>query len=335
MKEIADSAHVSGDTFLYNEAIRSMAVSYISENENDKAIEAYNVIFASGNATLKDSIYLGVAYSRSGMKSEAKKWLSKSVVSSNEWLKYEIYKELGIVDSAYYYLQKVHDLSNDDFEEYVNLGLSASLARYYAVSQRADRAELKNTKLIYGILFVVILSILIIAGRYLWVYKSNIRKNVLIAQNLRDILTFKEMECSEAHEMVKSLLDNKVAIFDRFCQVALNEDAPAIAQKRINKAVNDFRKEFVSKSSVQQTLEELVNRYYNNIIADLKSEFPNLKELDYNIYLYTLLGFSSNTILFFISMDKIEVVYERRRRMKDRFKKLDEPKRTRFLKYIS
>lgn len=67
LKEIADSAHVSGDTFLYNEAIRSMAVSYISENENDKAIEAYNVIFASGNATLKDSIYLGVAYSRIGM----------------------------------------------------------------------------------------------------------------------------------------------------------------------------------------------------------------------------------------------------------------------------
>lgn len=340
LKEIADSAHVSGDTFLYNEAIRSMAVSYISENENDKAIEAYRVIFASGSATLKDSIYLGVAYSRRGM---AKKGMDlfKHMEKSNKydyWLRYEVYKKAGMIDSAFVNLEKMNAEDNSLFMGRVNLGLATSLAKYYDLSKYANAMELKNARMLsVGIFigFMIILAVILyFIIRYYRIYKGKMRQNYLLAKNLREVLSMKKTECVEAQNTVRLLLDKRIEIVETLCRTYRDQDNSALIYRRIDKAMKDFRTEIMSKSGGIGHFESLVNQYYDNVMQDLRSEFPSLKEVDYNVYLFSVLGFSSSTIMFFLKEEKVEVIYERKRRMKDRIKRLSKFKQRKYLKYF-
>jgi len=81
-------------------------------------------------------------------------------------------------------------------------------------------------------------------------------------------------------------------------------------------------------------LEDLVNKGYNNIMSDLKTDLPNIKNIDYALFLYSILGFSISSISIFFKEDKISSIYDRKRRLKDKIKKLEPSKSERYLKLL-
>ena len=60
-----------------------------------------------------------------------------------------------------------------------------------------------------------------------------------------------------------------------------------------------------------------------------------MKEADYRLFLFSLLGFSIPAIAVFLKEKKITAVYDRKRRLKDKIKTLDPIKSNRYLAFLN
>lgn len=83
-----------------------------------------------------------------------------------------------------------------------------------------------------------------------------------------------------------------------------------------------------------ENLERMVDKNCDNVISDLKKDLPGLKEADYNLFLYSILGFSTSTIALFLKEEKLTSVYERKRRLKDKIKQLNSIHRDNYLDFL-
>jgi hypothetical protein len=89
------------------------------------------------------------------------------------------------------------------------------------------------------------------------------------------------------------------------------------------------------RSEKIEELENQVNDMYDNLFIRFRSDMPNLKEADYRLYLFLILRISNSAISLFLKEDKINAVYDRKRRLKDKIKKLDKVKSKEYLSYIT
>lgn len=74
---------------------------------------------------------------------------------------------------------------------------------------------------------------------------------------------------------------------------------------------------------------------FDNLMTDFKEDLPGLKDVDYRLYLFSVLRLPTIAISLFLKEDKALAVYNRKKRLKDKIKQLDDKKRERYLKFIS
>lgn len=81
-------------------------------------------------------------------------------------------------------------------------------------------------------------------------------------------------------------------------------------------------------------LENIIDSNKSNLISDFKKDLPDLKMADYLLFLYSVLGFSTNAIALFLKEDKIDAVYNRKARLKQKIRKLESVKINLYLQYL-
>lgn len=111
-------------------------------------------------------------------------------------------------------------------------------------------------------------------------------------------------------------------------------DDTSVARRRISNAVVELIDELSNNEKKIIELEKSVDLICNNVISNLKNDFPNLKEIDYRLFLYTILGFSMSAITFFLKEKNISSIYERKRRLKDKIKKSDNIRKKIYLDFL-
>ena len=67
----------------------------------------------------------------------------------------------------------------------------------------------------------------------------------------------------------------------------------------------------------------------------LASDFPTLKKADKLMFLYSLLGFSNISISMLLKEDSMSKIYNRRKRLKAKFKDFEGENKPKYLKAIS
>lgn len=88
--------------------------------------------------------------------------------------------------------------------------------------------------------------------------------------------------------------------------------------------------------SDQKTLKELesfVNTYRDNLMYRFRETFPEIKESDCILYLYSVAGFSARAISIFIN-EKLEVVYNRKSRLKQKISRSSSIEKDKFMSYM-
>ena len=88
----------------------------------------------------------------------------------------------------------------------------------------------------------------------------------------------------------------------------------------------------IDKKTIKE-LENFINTYKDNLMIRFREEFPDMKESDYILYLYVVTGFSSRAISIFIS-EKLEVVYNRKSRLKQKINRSTSPNTAVFAQYL-
>ena len=240
------------------------------------------------------------------------------------WLKYEINDNLGNTDSAFNYLKKEYDDLNVQFRERISLDLSSALANYYEMSRQLKDEKLKTSQIYNHFLAVIIVLIIaigvLLANRYYKAYEYKIERNVAIAQSLRETLAIKKSEYDIAKAEIREKMRDEFSILDELCQKVYESENPTAACKRVSAAVTDLIEQLSGDKKKIENLERMVDRNCDNVISDFKTDFSNLKNADYNLFLYSILGFSINSISLFLKEEKLTSVYERKRRLKDKIK---------------
>lgn len=106
---------------------------------------------------------------------------------------------------------------------------------------------------------------------------------------------------------------------DRLCEQYYIYEGTENLQPKILREVSSIVEGLRSDDKVRRELERSVNDSCEDVMKRLRSAFPKWKEEDYNLYLFTVAGFSSTTISTLLSQDK-PYVYNRLYRLKERLR---------------
>ncbi len=101
-------------------------------------------------------------------------------------------------------------------------------------------------------------------------------------------------------------------------------------QKRIYDTVRSIVDGFKIEGGRISEIENFVNKYKDNVAAEFKEDFPGLPQRDYVLFLYSAAGFSRQAISYLMG-DNVDVVSNRKTRLKKRFIAFNGANRERYI----
>ena len=108
-----------------------------------------------------------------------------------------------------------------------------------------------------------------------------------------------------------------------------NNSEHAIYEK-VSSIVEDFRNDY----SNREQFESILNENMDNIVSRFRMEVPKLKEIDYSIFCFMLIGFDPTTISHLLNTT-MNVIYIRKSRMKKRIETLNPEHKVQFLEVLN
>lgn len=358
-QKVINIASVKQDTILLSDGLRLLATSCVAKKDYILAQRYYNRIRELGKEflTLDDYRNIGASYFGTGDIDSAKfyKDMLMPIDTTQKWLSYQWNKHIGNYKEALNALECENANNNKILHEVINQNVTEAVSNYrnYEILAREkDLIHTKRTKNTYIIVFATIaLLITIIMTQRSRSQKKEIENNMLLASNLRNMLQIKEREAREIQDAMNNTMEHhkaeneamQDAINNLFEQRFTTIDRLSSAYYEYQGTVNEKHKiytdvmELVSGlGSDQKTLKELesfVNTYRDNLMSHFRETFPEIKESDYILYLYSVAGFSARAISIFIN-EKLEVVYNRKSRLKQKINRSTSAEKDKFILYM-
>ncbi len=340
-QQIGDSAKKYNDAYLFNEAMKMRGLGMISKQKYIEAYDIFNKICVSPYVTEKDSLLLGLTLCGINRLEEAEA-IALSMQNNCQPLAntilYNIYYKKGDYENALKERLYIDSIANSTLKKGIANNIVSSLMESYEVERRLNTAKIKASK---SILFAILsFSLLIIAVLiFIVVYiikknKRNMEEKIRFADALRENLSKTKRDNEKIHEILKLTLTDNLEIIDSFSNIIIQNPDSKNVRKKTADAVSRLIEDLSSSGEKVDILERKVDLAYDNLISDFKVDLPGLKDADYLLYLYSILKFSNVTISVILKEEKIEAIYNRKRRLKDKIKSLDENKKLRYLAYL-
>jgi hypothetical protein len=336
-KMLINAIDTTKHNYLYREVMYILGVSYYSQRKLDSAFACLKPLCELPQATAKDTAFLGTVYVLNNNVGEAKKLLTREneiIDVPYERFKQDYYLKTGQLEKALSAYHNADSLSDDMLRKRIDANMNGILAKYYEQSQDLANAKLESerqSKRLFIAVSVLSIVIIIAVSHNRWKRQQyRIEKNILLANNLRESLMAKENETSELQKAVHDLFVSRYSDVNELCR-RFSEVATFATQKQISAEVTNMIEQMSSDKDKLAELEECANKYLSNIMSDFRRDLPNLKDDDYKLYLYSILGFSASTIELFLKESKVENVYNRKARLKSKINQLEQSQRERYL----
>lgn len=253
-------------------------------------------------------------------------------------IRYTVYSQRGQFEEALREAECVNHVSDSILRITMSRNLIGSLSDYFEMSRKVKDAELTATRFrtwFIIVVFTVILTLLIFIG--LLVYRRQQREidqKILFVEQLSESLNKSWQENTEGIAIIKSLLSTKYAWLEELTGIMLRNSDSKVAKQKMADAITNFINELSIRSEKIKELENEVDSVCDNLYTDFNTDLPNLKDADYRLFLFSVLRLSNPAISLLLKEDKIEAVYNRKRRLKDKIKLLSPEKRDRYLSYL-
>lgn len=336
-----DSALKFKDYNLEIEAKRMLGMTYLNMRESASAKPYFEEICNNGPdiAQLSDSLYLLLIYIREKDMQKAKALKLKCSDMSKglgNWMQYEIYEALDSLPQAMATLKRMDSESDSILRYMLTRNVSGTLIDYYNYQKDLQEAKLRTSRVIVWCIGLIglLLGLLGVSifQRYRKRQKDIINRNVEIAENLREMISIRDRE---SQEKIHSLLADRFEVLDNLCRILYEKGNSSLARKQISNEIDSLVKQFSTDKFKLAELSIYINKHCDGIIEKLKSDFPEMKDLDYRLFLYSVLGFSNSVIAMFLGEEKITAIYARRKRLKNKFKESDSKYKADYIKAIS
>ncbi len=184
--------------------------------------------------------------------------------------------------------------------------------------RRSDLA-LYKLKAEHRLGIIIILSICLITGavivflyRHIRQKSAEIKRYMNIACEIQDVLQNKNTEMSH---LVRKLFREKFEFIDSLgCTYYEQQNTPN-EQIAIYNKVKQAIQNLGTDKQTKCELERIVNLCNEDVLKKIRSQIPEIKDVDYDLFCYLSAGFSYRAISIFMQM-KIENIYNRKSRLK-------------------
>lgn len=337
--KLYNTAATDKDSLLMSDCLRLMATSFLAKEDYFDAINSYRRLQNLGAEcmTYEDCLNLGISYFNSGNLDSARFYANilKSGDSPHNWLSYLIYKQTGNYQDALTILEKEDEHGNQIIREIINQDITYSVSNYRNNETLVHENELLLAKRSRTISIIILISLIVIVSLTLILHiKSQnieIEKNLLTALSLRDMLNSRETEAKamqnilsqnkaeteNLRQAINSIFEQNFTTIDKLSSTYYECQGTSNERNRIYSDVMNLVTSLGSDKKTLKKLEGFVNQYKDNLMSRFRATFPDMKESDYILYLYTVAGFSPRAISTFIN-EKLEVVYNRKSRLKQK-----------------
>lgn len=337
-KQVIDSAIKMQDSTLLIESLRIAATSSYAQKKSREALSFYSKLQEVGGNNslhLRDIQNMAESYAQIGdnHKSDSIMQYCLDYNFISEEIPPIIYEMRGDYKSAYYSLEKESELQDSIIWGLVCQKVTKAVADYNKQEQQAkdEMIRLERTIFVFVVIFVVLITLTISLALKMQLAKQKINSDsiILLANNLTEKIRLQADQNMAIKDSLHELLRNRLNDINELCLTYYEYKGTVKEQKKISDKVKLQIEEFGKEGSIQE-LAKHINKYTDNIIDKFYAEFPDLKENEYRLYLYSVAGFSAKTISLLID-EKIEVVYNRKSRLKAKIKNSLSPLKDEFI----
>ena len=337
-KQVIDSAIKMQDSTLLIESLRIAATSSYAQKKSREALSFYSKLQEVGGNNslhLKDIQNMAESYAQIGdnHKSDSIMQYCLDYNFISEEIPPIIYEMRGDYKSAYYSLEKESELQDSIIWGLVCQKVTKAVADYNKQEQQAkdEMIRLERTIFVFVVIFVVLITLTISLALKMQLAKQKINSDsiILLANNLTEKIRLQADQNMAIKDSLHELLRNRLNDINELCLTYYEYKGTVKEQKKISDKVKLQIEEFGKEGSIQE-LAKHINKYTDNIIDKFYAEFPDLKENEYRLYLYSVAGFSAKTLSLLID-EKIEVVYNRKSRLKAKIKNSLSPLKDEFI----
>ena len=339
-QQVLDSATVYQNTYLRDHALRVLAKSYFGYSDFTSTIETIEQIESNSNLSNDLLCLLGICYYETNDLLGASKIYDKiksDTTHVSKHLLYKLYHKNNDTSNALTVLESLYNELESHFNTSLSQNFSTAISQFYEHENRLIEENLQRVK--YSRLFILTCFALIITILlYFFTVKyrkqqDKLNKYLLVAQELQEIINVKNNSLSSAQEAITNLINTKYNIINNLCITYFENKKSGKAQRKISTEVENLIRELASDKQIE-ILNQQVDKHLNHIMSDFKRDLPLLKKPDYNLFLYSIIGFSTTAITLLLGEEKTEAVYNRKARLKNKIKQLDPYIQAKYLSYL-
>ena len=334
--EVMDSARIHKDEYLGYAALSSRALTFFAWNKLEESIKDYEVVCKSPFANKADSTHLALSCSEIGLRERVYEITSKCDVDSffNHGIQYRLARSVNDYKKALDHHEELDMMDYHMLNKKIDNNVASSIVTYYDFKNQNNALLLKIGRerfwftLTIGLCIIIVLSFLI--KNLFTKLKRNSSEKLLLAEQLESLL--KENDHNKT--VMESLLSSRYSMLENLCEMVVTSPDTKSAQKKIVNTVTDIIDNLSIPGDKIMELEEEMDGIHGNVCTNFKSDFPNLKDADYRLFLFSVMGLSMTTIMLLLKETKIESVYSRKKRLKAKVRALDSPHTDLYLKFL-
>ena len=296
------------------------------KRDPQKSIELYEkFIDSEGVMTIQDYWAYAFALNLVGRNNDSREIVDElieidSTSTASYWL-YLINKYEGNLTKALYFLEESGFKDNQVITETLNQSLSLAQRDYYESQSELAEYKIKNRTL--SLISVIVISILLIVVIILFItryirkqreekdsyirYADEVSRQLHLLRSEADSLPVLKRKYLELY---KSKFEDLRILCDNYLQYKDRTDAERRMYGKVVSMINELRND----AGHNAELEMMLNADLDNIITNIRSEIK-MKEIDYSIYCYLVIGFDATTISRLLDVS-VNTIYIRKSRIK-------------------
>jgi hypothetical protein len=252
---------------------------------------------------------------------------------------YLIEKSKSNYSEALTLLEKSVTANNIEVTDALEQSLALSQRDYYKSQSELSEYKADNRKLT---IISGLISSLFVLGLIYWVvsaYARRLREEKEYYLNYADEIS-RQLEASKNEdypelkrkyiELYKSRFEIIGSLYEQYTLFDGKNNSEHAIYEKVSSIVEDFRNDY----SNREQFESILNENMDNIVSRFRMEVPKLKEIDYSIFCFMLIGFDPTTISHLLNTT-MNVIYIRKSRMKKHIETLNPEHKVQFLEVLN
>lgn len=252
--------------------------------------------------------------------------------------KYRISKLQGNNVLALSLLERYVDINETEVSQALKQSIARTQRDYYESQKETMAYKARNRGLSIAIILVSFILFALIVTSFILKY---IRKQ---AEEKNKYLHFAEEISRQLkiyeNEDIPSLKSNFIALYKtrfetlgKLCDQYINSQSRTDKENYIYKKVMEMVGAMKQDIHSRERFEEMLNKDLDNVMTNIRKDFPRFKELDFVIFSYMAVGFDATTISN-LTGESISNIYTRKSRIRQKISASSTPNKDLYLRIM-